>query len=84
MRYNPINEKYKIILHTPSLTQEQVSVFFNILKVLKTFTVKYFNPYTGEYRTATCYRGDRSITMKWDRKDVGILYEPFDISLIEL
>ena len=84
MRYNPVNEKYKIILHTPSMTQEQAQTFFNVIKTLKTYSVTYFNPYTGQTRTAICYRGDRKITMKWDRTDVGILYEPFEVSLIEL
>ena len=38
----------------------------------------------GGYTTANCYRGDRKITMKWNRTDRGILFNPFDISLIEL
>ena len=84
MRYNPIAEKYKIILHTKPLTQEELTTFFSTIKVLKELTVTYFNPYTGQTRTANCYRGDRKITMKWDRTDVGILYNPTDISLIEL
>lgn len=84
MRYNPIAEKYKIILHTKPLTQEELTEFFSTIKVLKELTVYYFNPFTGEFKTSKCYRGDRKITMKWDRKDRGILYNPTDISLIEL
>lgn len=84
MRYNPIAEKYKIILHTKPLTQSEMTDFFSTIKVLKELTVSYFNPYTGEYRTANCYRGDRKVTMKWKRTDVGILYNPTDISLVEL
>ena len=84
MRDNPVNEKYKIILHTPPMTQEQALTFYNVIKVLKTYSVRYFNPFTGQYRTATCYRGDRKITMKWDRTDRGILYEATEVSLIEL
>ena len=84
MRYNPVAEKYKIVLHTKPLTQEQMTEFFSTIKVLKELTVSYFNPYTGTTRTAQCYRGDRKITMKWNRTDVGILYTPTDISLIEL
>lgn len=84
MHYNPIAEKYKIILHTKPLNGEQVIQFFSNIKNLKTFTVRYFNPYTGEMRTANCYRGDRKITMKWNRTDEGILYNSTDISLIEL
>lgn len=84
MRYNPVATKYKIILHTKYLTAEEVIEFFQILKNLKQYSVYFFNPYTGSYKTANCYRGDRKITMKWNRKDKGILFSPFDISLIEL
>lgn len=84
MHYNPIAVKYKIILHTKHLTQEEMTEFFTNLKILKQFSVYFFNPYTGTYKTANCYRGDRKITMKWNRTDKGILYNPTDISLIEL
>lgn len=84
MRYNPVATKYKIILHTKYLTAEEVMEFFQILKNLKQYSVYFFNPYTGSYKTANCYRGDRKITMKWNRTDKGILFNPFDISLIEL
>lgn len=84
MHYNPIAQKYKIILHTTYLTQEQASDFFSTIKILKELNVKFFDPYTGEYKTASCYRGDRKIKMKWDRTDKGILYNPVDISLIEV
>ncbi len=85
MHYNPVAEKYKIILHTKNLTGEEAVDFFSTIRNLKEFSVVYFNPFTGESnRTALCYRGDRKITMKWNREDKGILYNPFDISLIEL
>lgn len=84
MHYNPIAEKYKIILHTKPLNGEELVQFFSTIKNLKTFSVTYFNPYTGGMRMAQCYRGDRKITMKWNRADKGILYNSTDISLIEL
>lgn len=84
MHYNPVAEKYKIILHTKYLTSEEFVDFFSTIKELKELTVNYFNPYTGTKRTAKCYRGDRKVTMKWNRTDRGILYNPTDISLIEL
>lgn len=84
MHYNPVAEKYKIILHTTSLTSEELVDFFSSIKILDTLTVEFFNPYIGEISTAICYRGDRKITMKWDITDKGILYNPMDISLIEL
>lgn len=83
MRYNPVAEKYKIILHTKPLTAEEMVNFFSTIK-LKQLSVNYFNPYTGGMRTANCYRGDRKITMKWNRTDKGVLYNSTDISLIEL
>ncbi len=84
MHYNPVAEKYKIILHTKYLTQEELNEFISSIRQLKEYMVRYFNPYTGTVRTAQCYRGDRKITMKWNRTDKGILYNPTDISLIEL
>lgn len=84
MHYNPIAQKYKIILHTKALTAEQFADFFSTIRILKQLTVTFLNPYTGGMTTANCYRGDRKVTMKWDRADQGILYNPTDISLIEL
>ena len=84
MHYNPVAEKYKIILHTKYLTQEELSDFFSTIRPLKQYSVNFFDPYAGIYRTAMCYRGDRKVTMKWNRTDKGILYNPADISLIEL
>jgi len=84
MHYNPVAQKYKIILHTRYLTGEELVDFFSNIKTLKQFTVQFFCPYTGETKTINCYRGDRKVTMKWNRTDKGILYNPVDISLIEL
>lgn len=84
MHMNIVATKYKIILHTKSLSQTQFQTFFTKIRANSTYSVNYFNPYTGEYRTATCYRGDRKTTVKWDRTDVGMLLNPTDISLIEL
>ena len=84
MHYNPVAEKYKIVLHTRAMTGEEFVDFFSTIKNLKQLSVTYFNPYLGTKRTANCYRGDRTVTMKWNRTDKGILYNPVDISLIEL
>lgn len=84
MYYNPVAIKYKITLHTKYLTAEEMIEFFSNLRILKRFSVYFFNPYVGQFQTANCYRGDRKITMKWNRTDRGILYNPIDISLIEL
>ena len=84
MHYNPVAEKYKIILHTRHLTGEELVDFFSTIRILKELTVVYFNPFTGITRTAKCYRGDRKVKMKWDRTDKGILFNPVEISLVEL
>lgn len=84
MHYNPVAQKYKIVLHPKPLTAEELVDFFSTIKNLKTLSVYFFNPYIGGYTTANCYRGDRKITMKWNRTDKGILYNSTDISLIEL
>ncbi len=84
MHYNPVSQKTKIILHTKYLTAEEVIEFFEKIKVLKQLSVQFYDPYLGDIRTINCYRGDRKITMKWDRTDNGILFAPTSISLIEL
>ena len=84
MHYNPVAQKYKIILHTKHLSIEDFNTFFSSIVPLKKYEVKFLNPYTGKTDTAQCYRGDRKSTVKWDLKDKGILLNPTDISLIEL
>lgn len=84
LHYNPVAQKYKVILHTKYLTQEEFTDFFSTIKNLKQLSVYFFDPYTATYKTINCYRGDRKVTMKWNRTDRGILYNPTDISLIEL
>lgn len=84
MHYNPVAQKYKVVLHTRNLTGEELVDFFSTIKQLKQLSVYFFCPYTGEHKTIQCYRGDRKVTMKWNRTDKGILYNPVDISLIEL
>ncbi len=84
MIYNPIAEKYKIILHTRPMNKAELIEFFSTIKILKTLKVTFFDPYTGQIKTIDCHRGDRKVTMKWNRTDVGILYNSTDISLIEL
>lgn len=84
MHYNPVADKYKLVLHTRPMSREELIDFFSTIKVLKTLSVTFFNPYTGGIDTIDCYRGDRKITMKWNRTDNGILYNSTNISLIEL
>lgn len=84
MHYNPVAEKYKIILHTKSMSITDFQNFFAQIRVLGRYSVEFLSPYDGKYHIIECYRGDRSSTMKWNRTDVGILMNGTDISLIEL
>lgn len=84
MHYNPVAEKYKIILHTKHLALTDFRNFMAQIRNLGLYTVEFLSPFDGQYHTIQCYRGDRKSTMKWNRKDVGILMKPTDLSLIEL
>ena len=84
MHYNVVAEKYKILLTTRHLTQTEATTFFASIRAARTYSVQFFNPYTGNYETRNCYRGDRSIQMKWDRTDAGILLAPVEVHFIEL
>jgi len=83
LRYLPINNKYKLVITTISMTQTQMTAFFAVIP-MTSLSVTYYNPYTGAERTTNMYRGDRKVSFHWDRTDVGKLYKPFTISLIEM
>lgn len=76
-----VNDKRKIILSTPYLTQTDVTALFALL-ASGTLSVTFDDPYTGTTLTKNMYRGDRSVSLYWDR--TSRLYEPFEVSLIEL
>lgn len=83
MRLNIVNSKYKLLIKTTYLTQNQLQTFFSKIPV-GTLSVTYYNPYTGTNRTANMYRGDRKVSMKWNTTTRGKVYEPVEISLVEL
>lgn len=83
MRLCYIGTKYKIIFNSRPIHQEELVRIYNKLP-RQELSVYFFNPYTGTYQTINCYRGDRKVTMKWDRQYIGKLYEPISQSLIEL
>lgn len=83
MRLAYIGTKYKIIFKSRLVHQQELIQIYNKLP-RQQLTVTFFNPYTGQNQTIYCYRGDRKVTMKWDRQYVGKLYEPVSQSLIEL
>jgi len=81
MKLNIVNNKYKVILHTPYMTQTQLTAFFTNLGI-GTLSVTFYNPFIGTTSTKNMYRGDRKISLYWDKTEK--LYSPMDISLIEL
>ncbi len=83
MRLKYIAEKFKIILKTTPILQPQLTEFYSHIP-MRAISVKFFNPFTGTYKTVQCYRGDRKAKMLFDFKGVGKLYDSVDQSLIEL
>ena len=83
MHLSYIAEKYKIILKTTPVFQQELTEFYKHIP-RRAISVKFFNPFTGEYQIAQCYRGDRKANMLFDFDGVGKLYDEVDQSLIEL
>lgn len=83
MRLSYIATKYKIILKTTPLLQPQLTEFYSHIP-MRAISVNFFNPFTGQWQTAQCYRGDRKVSMLGDWKGFGKLYDETEQSLIEL
>ena len=83
MRLNYIGTKYKVILKTTPLFQAQLTEFYSHIP-RRAIRVTFFNPYTGESKTISAYRGDRKVSMLFDIDCVGKLYDAVSQSLIEL
>lgn len=83
MRLNYIGTKYKIILKTIPLFQEQLTEFYSHIP-RRSISVKFFNPFTGANKTINTYRGDRKVSMLGDWEGFGKLYDAVEQSLIEL
>ncbi len=83
MRLNYIGTKYKVILKTTPLFQAQLTEFYSHIP-RRAISVTFFNPYTGESKTISAYRGDRKVSMLFDIDCVGKLYDAVNQSLIEL
>lgn len=83
MHLSYIAEKFKIILKTTPLFQQELKEFYSHIP-MREITVKFLNPFTGEYKTIQCYRGDRKVSTLFDFDGVGKLYDCIDQSLIEL
>lgn len=83
MRLQYIADKYKIILKTTPVLQPQLTEFYSHIP-MRAISVKFFNPFTGSWKTIQCYRGDRKVSMLFDFDGVGKLYDEVSQSLIEL
>lgn len=83
MHLNYIATKYKIILKTTPLFQEQLTEFYSKIP-RRAISVEFFNPYTGQWQTIQCYRGDRKVSMLFDFDGFGKFYDSVEQSLIEL
>ncbi len=83
MRLSYVATKYKIILKTTPVLQPQLTEFYSHIP-RRAITVRFFNPFTGNWHTAQCYRGDRKASMIFDFDKIGKLYDEVSQSLIEL
>ena len=59
MILNIIATKYRLDLATRPLTQDEFIDFFSEIIKSPRLTVEFFNPFTGVWKTISCYRGDR-------------------------
>ena len=88
MVLNVIATKYRIDLATRPLTQDEVIDFFKeIMKRPAPISVEFLNPFTGEWKTIQCYRGDRTAQtlLPYKTPDGTIqIYNPISQAVIEL
>lgn len=83
MHLNYLGTKHKITLKTTPVLQQQLTEFYSHIP-RRAISVKFFNPYIGDYQTISCYRGDRKTSMLGDWNSFGKLYDETELSLIEL
>lgn len=83
MHLNYIGTKHKITLKTTALLQPQLTEFYSHIP-RRAISVNFFNPFTGQWQTIQCYRGDRKTSMLGDWDKFGKLYDEVELSLIEL
>ncbi len=76
-----VNDKREIVLATPYLTETDVQTLFGVLSS-GSLSVTFYDPFTNSTLTRNFYRGDRSISLYWDKDTM--LFEPMELSLIEL
>lgn len=83
MDLNYVDYKKRITLITRPLVGEDFRNFFVPLSKY-TFSVHFFNPYSGQFETRDFYRGDRNSSMKWDIQGRGTLINECTQQMIEI
>ncbi len=87
MVLNVINQKYRLDLATRPLTQDELIDFYEEIGKAPKSTVEFLNPFTGQWKTIKCYRGDRSAQTLLPRYVEGKLvqlYNGIGQALVEL
>lgn len=87
MVLNVINTKWRIDLATRPLTEDEVVDFFAEIIKAPTLSVDFLNPFTKQWQTISCYRGDRSVQpmLPYNTPDgLKELYNSVSQAIIEL
>lgn len=88
MVLNVINTKWRLDLVTRPLTEdEEVDFYAEIIKRPAPIVVDFINPFTKQWQTINCYRGDRvAQTMFPYQTPDGLIeiYQPASQAIIEL
>lgn len=88
MILNVISTKWRLDLVTRPLTDDEVVDFFaEIIKKPSPITVQFLNPFTKQWKTITCYRGDRiAQSMMPYETPTGVIefYNPVSQAIIEM
>lgn len=87
MVLNVINTKWRIDLVTRPLTDDEIVDFYREIIKAPTLTVDFKNPFTKQWQTIYCYRGDRvaqSMLPYITPDRIVELYNPASQAVIEL
>ncbi len=87
MVLNVINTKWRIDLVSRPLTEDEVVDFYAEIIKAPTLEVDFLNPFTKQWQTISCYRGDRVVQamLPYQTPDGLVeLYNPATQAIIEL
>lgn len=87
MVLNVINTKWRIDLVSRPLTEDEMVDFYAEIIKAPTMTVEFLNPFTKQWQTIQCYRGDRvaQSALPYVTPDGLVeLYNPASQAVIEL